>query len=130
MKQFKHSEGNGTLAKRDINDNTYIIAHFRDIPQVMVDHRLLVFANPKTGADNGLPDHPDLIFEPEYELIVRRDVGMRDTEPIETYISKSLNKAVCIVEDKQQEEQRYQKAIEAALTANEEVHGGIDAALD
>lgn len=63
----------------------------------------------------------------EYDSIV--EDGCQDCD-VSTLTSNAVNEAVCIFEEKQSEEEKFDTKIRAALEANEEVHGGIEYQLD
>lgn len=126
--KFEYGESEGTITKREINGNTYIVALYHETSTRYDDKVILVFADERTGEDHGFVDHPNSITT-EYDRIVTHEVGHQDTRPIEKHVSEAVNTAVCIVEDKKQEEQKFEDAIDAAIKANKEVHEGIDYAL-
>jgi len=130
MNEFEHSSGDGNIAKRQINGNTYVVVLFRGSSNPHINYLIIVFSSPKTGEDDGLPKHLAKMYKYEYEEVVRKEVGTYTKESLETCISQSVNEAVCIVEDKQAEEQLFADKIQAALDANKEIHGNFDENLN
>lgn len=120
------------ISKRDINGNTYVVVVYPERRK----QEVAVYAD-DDGADHGLPDVPAHIGShhnyPYQELHRETQFNPRITsasEPLETFVSQTVNAAVCKFEDKLEDQTDLETKVAAALEANKEVHEEIDYHLD
>lgn len=129
--QFEYGESEGVISKKEINGNTYIVATYYQA-RGRHKHAVFVWADTRTGGDHGMVDHPNKMPTQRmgYENLVAEKVPPRDDRELDKIVSQAVNRAVCEVEDKLEEEQENLDMVEAALEANAKIHGGIEYELE
>lgn len=133
--QFEYGDAEGIIDRREINGNTYIVAVYYTTND-RHKHAVIVWADERTGENHGFPDHPNKVGTrlhndyTDYDMIVREKTKHRDTRDIDKIVSQAVNRAVCQVEEKLERERQLGDMVDAAIRANEAVHGGIDYALE
>jgi hypothetical protein len=124
--------------QKEINSNTYVVVFAPPIeenesPNIFVE----VWAKPD-GGKHSLPEKPfDLgssIKNDPHKNLVRKRMKkykfFRNETSFSEFISEAINSAVCELEGKQSQEQKFSDEVLAAIEANREVHGGIDYQLE
>lgn len=128
------------LTQKEINDNHYIIEYFppkEGLHPVKNKISVTVWATPD-GVELSLPDHPNELRgsygEDNYiklaEERMQAHIFDRKDLTFDSLLTKVINEAVCELENKQEEEQKYVDSALAALDANKEVHEDLDYKLD
>lgn len=124
--------------QKEINGNTYVIVFGpptkeNESPNIFAE----VWAKPD-GEEHPLPEKPhDLgssLYNDPHKNLVRKRMKkykfVRTDTSFSEFISEAINSAVCELEGKQSQEQKFSDEVLAAIEANKEVHGGIDYQLE
>lgn len=64
----------------------------------------------------------DIVFDREWRGRFRGLFGEDNSPPIERIVERALNKAVCIREQKEEEEQRYEERLSESINNVKELH--------
>ncbi len=115
------SDGQHILAKRDINDNTYIVA-IVPTDDHGYSHHVAVFADKKHGNDHGFPDGTSnyRIRKANYDSLTGSKV--RNDMELAPAISKAVNQAVNKLTGHLEDIKSQEDAVLGALEANANVH--------
>jgi len=117
--------------KKQINGNWYYLLVW-DKPTSNGDsYNVLVFAD-RDGSEMDYT-HPSLLYN-EFDIRTafkqkKKRFENRNAD-LPSVISKTINKAVCKVEKKQEDKDEFERMVDSAFEANKEVHEGIDYELD
>ena len=114
------------ISRKQINNNTYLVVA---VPEKETKFKTLkrscqVYA--LEGTCRRFPEYPSDVRRFDHELIIQKEQKQPFRESLETFVSQTINDAVCKFEDKLNHKQELRDKVEAALEANAEVHGGID----
>lgn len=109
---------------RDINGNHYLVVVTKGGEDSHVKVRVDVYCDTYTGKNHGITDYVHDLKRDGYDLLVEKYITHESDMSASSLISKAVNDAVCQVEQKQDEQDRLEEHVEAALEANEEIHEG------